>query len=116
MGINVVVQRFPVSPERRERTDERYINYIVKVRMEYIVRGILVCLAVAFLTTPIVAFSMLHGKKEMQFLVAFLFMVLFSTSVSVLTSVHRHQFFSIGALVMTLPNDPMTTYLLNCNS
>jgi hypothetical protein len=85
------------SPSQREKTDDKYVHYVSKKRLDLLIRILLMLLAVALLVVPV--FILLAAKREgyLRVVVVVLFTGGFSVALSVFTKAKRHEVFAATA-------------------
>ncbi|KAH0537357.1 hypothetical protein FGG08_005836 [Glutinoglossum americanum] len=85
------------SKSQREKTDDRYVHYVSKKRLDMLIRVLLMFFAVALLVVPV--FILLVAKREgyLRVVIVLLFTGAFSMALSVFTKARRHEVFAATA-------------------
>lgn len=92
-------QTLTISTDKRKDWDARWLNQIIKSRIEMIVRAVLIFLIVVLLSTPTMILALLAERHYIQFLVVAMYTMIFSICLSSTTSARRQEQFAICAAV-----------------
>lgn len=106
-----ILQALSISPERRMRSDERYISLLTKYHIDVIVRLILTITTVSLLMLPSAVLYILPEHRALKIVLILLFTLLFSSALTVFTKAKRHEQFAATAaycavLVVFISNFP----------
>jgi len=85
------------SKSQREKTDDKYVHYVSKKRLDMLIRVLLMVLAVSLLVVPV--FILLVAKKQtyIKIVIVLLFTGAFSIALSAFTKAKRHEVFAATA-------------------
>ena len=93
------LQWFTLSPQRRAQSDARSVSFLIRTRVDLIVRIVLVVVVVALLSTPMVVLPHTRNSTTLTFLVVTLYTIVFSICLSATTRARRQDHFAICAAV-----------------
>ena len=86
------------SKEQREKTDDKYVHYVSKKRLDVLIRILVMFMAVALLVVPVfILLKVNHGQGYMRVVVVLLFTGAFSVALSAFTKAKRHEVFAATA-------------------
>jgi hypothetical protein len=86
------------SREQQQKTDDKYVHYVSKKRLDVLIRALVMFMAVALLVVPVfVLLKLQHGQGYQRVVVILLFTGAFSIALSVFTKAKRHEVFAATA-------------------
>ncbi|KAL8904970.1 MAG: hypothetical protein Q9207_002923 [Kuettlingeria erythrocarpa] len=97
LSIVPVTRSFLSPPSQRKLTDDEYVQFYSKSRVDYLVRTILTVITVILLMAPTAILFLVPERRAIRFMVVLVFTLLFSVVVTIFTKAKRHEMFGATA-------------------